>query len=361
MGEVPLFICINNDMMTQKKNMVSSKYWGEHDGKQIMLFKIENEHGAYIELTNYGATLVSVFVPDKHEELDNVILGYPSLNGYQNDTCYLGSTIGRFANRIANANFMLDGVEYKLDKNDGANSNHGGKSGFHAKAFDYTIDEDRITFTLFSKDGEGGYPGNLNLNVEYSWNEQNELSICYTANADKKTVMNFTNHAYFKLFPKRDDIFSHKLTIHSSRILEITKDYIPTGGIVSTGDKSFKGNKIYDRIDFVGDVAKGLNIYYIFDKDESGTDHAQCKLKDDSSGRVLEIFTTYPGVQLYTGDFLKSESLNNRSSFHKPFDGLCLECQYYPDSPNHKHFPSTAVDVGEVFDEKIVYRFSVEQ
>ena len=340
--------------------MVSSKYWGDYEGKQIFLFKIENEQGAYVELTNYGATLVSVFVPDKYNELDNVILSYPTLEGYLNDVCYVGSTIGRFANRIGNAQFMLDDVAYNLEKNDGANSNHGGKSGFHAKGFDYTIGEaDSVAFTVFSKDGEGGFPGNLNLTVEYSWSGRNELSIRYIAHADKKTVMNFTNHAYFKLLPKRDDIFSHKLTINASRILDTTKEYIPTGAIIPVGNKGFQGNIIYDRIAFAGDVVKGLNIYYIFDNDESG--NAQCKLKDDSSGRVLEIFTTYPGVQLYTGDFLRSKYLNNRSSFHKPFDGLCLECQYYPDSPNHEHFPSTVVDAGQVLDKKIVYRFSVEQ
>lgn len=347
-------------MTMVKSNTISAKPWGSYQRKEIMLFRMTNETGAYVELMNYGATLVSVVVPDKFQKSENVILGYPSLKGYLEDTCYIGSTIGRFANRINGAQFELDGAVYQLEKNDGNNTNHGGTSGFHTRVFDHTIQENKLVFTLLSRDREGGYPGNLKLSVEYSWSENNQLSIEYVASSDKKTVANFTNHAYFNLSPSRDDIFDHQLIIRSSQILEMTRHHIPTGAIISAGDKKFNDNKVYERVKTNDGMMTGLNTYYLFDRKYNGLAVAICQMSDAVSGRVLDVFTTYPGVQLYTGDFLTSSNLNNRSSFHKPFDGLCLECQYCPDSPNHAHFPSTILEPGKIYHEKIVYRFSVK-
>lgn len=306
--------------------------WGRFKGNDVMLFRITNNNGSYVELTNYAATLVSVFVPDKFNKLDNVVLSYPDLEGYLNDKCYIGSTVGRFANRIDKAQFVLDGTTYQLDKNDGNNTNHGGLAGFHARVFDYTTFGSKLTFTLLSKDGDGGYPGDLILNVDYEWNDNNELSICYTASTNKKTVANFTNHAYFNLGARGKDIFDHQLSIDSNKVLETTSEHIPTGKIIPVDGTRLK---------------PGINTYYLFNKE-----NALCRLSDINSGRVLEVATSYPGVQVYTGDFLIP---------HKPCEGVCLECQYFPDSPNHAHFPSTVLEPGKIYNEYIVYKFSVNE
>lgn len=344
-----------------KKINLSRRPWGIHAGKEVSLFRLANEAGAYVEVTNYGATLVSVVVPDKNGKLDNVILGYPSLQGYLQDTCYIGSTIGRFANRIHNAQFELDGVVYQLETNDGSNTNHGGTSGFHAQVFDAHISGNSLVFELLSRDGQGDYPGNLKLSVEYLWNDHNELCIQYTASTDKVTIANFTNHAYFNLAPDNGDIFDHQLRIRASEILETTPQHIPTGRIIPADNIAFDDHRISERIKTREGISTGLNTYYLFEKTTVHSDTALCSLRSPITGRVLDIYTSYPGLQLYTGDFLSSSHLNNRSAFHQPFDGLCLECQFYPDSPNHPHFPSTVLRPGDNYNEKIVYKFTVEE
>ncbi len=343
--------------MIVKTRNITGNVWGEHDGGDVMLFRLTNDSGAYVEVTNYGATLVSVVVPDKFGKQENVILGFPGLRGYISDRCYIGSTIGRFANRINQGRFEMDGIAHELERNDGSNTNHGGASGFHARVFDYNVNDEGVAFTLQSQDGDGGYPGNLELKVQYAWSSLNELSVTYSATSDKKTVANFTNHAYFNLSPGRD-IFDHRLTIEADDILETNERYIPTGRVVPAGNKSFKGESIYERSTVVDGRIIGLNTFYIF-RSEKDSVAPVCILSDEHSGRKLEVFTTYPGVQLYTGDFLTSSERNNLTSFHKPFDGLCLECQYYPDSPNHAHFPSTVLKPGELYNQSIVYKFGI--
>jgi aldose 1-epimerase len=333
--------------------------WGNHAGKDVYLFRITNAQGSYIELTNYGATLVSVVVPDIHGIKANVILGFPSLEGYLRDQCYIGSTVGRFANRIGGAQFTLNGKVYMLDQNDNENTNHGGYQGFHAQVFDYSLSEGGITFTLSSAHNEGGFPGNVQLNVSYTWSDDQLLQISYEATTDQSTVLNFTNHAYFNLSARRYAILDHRLQIDSSGILETTSQYIPTGRILPAGKYSFENEtRLGDKI-ATGTVNRhGLNHYYIF-RDDDYENVVRCKLIDPQSGRVMEVYTTYPGVQVYSGDFLSSVSQTHHAAAYKPFDGLCLECQHFPDSPNHAHFPSAILNPGERYREKIMYRFGV--
>lgn len=338
-----------------KTNKISRKLWGRKNGEEIFLFKMENSSGAYVELTNYGATVVSIAVPDRKNRLENVVLGFPALEGYLNDRCYIGATIGRFANRIGGAMFRLAEETFCLEKNDNENSNHGGNAGFHSKIFGFSESDGKLSFTVLSEDGEGGFPGNLRLKVDYAWNDRHELSISYSAIADKKTVANFTNHAYFNLSGK-ENIFEHNLTLKASKMLETNPDYIPTGRIVPVADRGFCDDKISDRITTSSEGIKGLNLYYIIDKDRQKDCGPVCALWDPLSGRQLEVFTTYPGVQLYTGDFLTG----NGPYVHKPFSGLCLECQHYPDAPNHAHFPSTVLEADCQYYEQIVYKFSVK-
>jgi aldose 1-epimerase len=178
---------------------ITHKAWGAVHNQDVFLFRLENSAGAFVELTNYGATLVSINVPDKDGRLSNVIIGFPTLASYLDDSCYIGSTIGRYANRISNAQFNLDGITYQLEANDGVNANHSASSGFNSKVFGFEVNDEELVLVLHSNDGEGGYPGNLNLRVTYKWNDDNDLSIHYKAVSDKDTFANFTNHAYFNL------------------------------------------------------------------------------------------------------------------------------------------------------------------
>jgi aldose 1-epimerase len=338
---------------------ISRVSWGSHAGKDVYLFRLVNAEGSYVELTNYGATLVSVVVPDTKGVKENVVLGFPLLEGYQCDQCYIGSTVGRFANRIGGAQFTLSGKAYTLDRNDYQNTNHGGYQGFHAQVFDYTLQDNGITFTLSSADGEGGFPGNVQLRVSYTWNDDQQLQIGYEATTDQTTVLNFTNHAYFNLSACRYTILDHRLQIDSSSILETTSSYIPTGAILPAGKYSFEDEtRLGDKIVTNVDNRQGLNHYYIF-RDNNQKDIIRCRLSDPESGRVLEVYTSYPGVQVYSGDFLSSISQTHHANAYKPFEGICLECQYFPDSPNHAHFPSTVLNPGERYEQKIIYQFSV--
>ncbi|MBL0745515.1 aldose epimerase family protein [Chryseolinea lacunae] len=342
-----------------KNERISNAPWGTFEGKDVFLFRLKNASGAYVELTNYGATLVSVVVPDKTGNLESVVLGFPSLEGYLHDRCYIGSTIGRFANRIGNARFTLDGVTYALDKNDNTNSNHGGPSGFHARVFDFAISDDAVTFMLTSENGEGGFPGKIDFKVKYSWSDDCALAIRFNAVADKRTVLNFTNHAYFNLSPGDGDILNHELTLHADSLASTDKQYIPTGVIAPANDLLFKRHKIRERVKVSDNTMTGVNSYYILNPKEDKILRPAGKMTAQSSGRTLDVFTTYPGVQVYTGDFLHASHTSNLSRPPASFDGLCLECQHYPDAPNHPNFPSTVFDAGQVYDETIVYKFGV--
>jgi len=341
-------------------NQVSATLWDEHAGKPVYLFTLKGGNGTRVTLTNYGATIVSVHVPDKNGELENVVLGFDSLNGYVADRCYIGCTVGRFANRIGGATFELDGTRYTLDKNDNGNCNHGGNTGFHARVFDADVQDNTVVFSLESEDGQGGFPGKIKLTVTYAWTDDQALTIRYRATTDRKTVLNLTNHAYFNLSASRGDISRHILTIPADDVLETNQHYIPTGNIVPAGDFIFRHHTLHDRIKFVGDLRTGVNHYYILDQKHAGSLQAAATLTEPMSGRVLQVFTTYPGVQCYTGDYLNSTAAaNHPARLLQPFDGLCLECQHYPDAPNHAHFPATMLAPGKIYDQTIVYKFGV--
>jgi aldose 1-epimerase len=337
---------------------ITSKLWGEYAGRPVYLFKIENAGGAYVELTNYGATLVSAVVPDAHGAYTNVVLGFSSLQAYIDDASYMGSTIGRYANRINGAKFMLDGVTYFLEKNEGQHTNHGGNHGFNSRVFDYLVTDDGLSFGIKSEDGEGGYPGNLELTVNYRFTDQNELVITYQASTDKKTVANFTNHAYFNLSNDGSKIFDHSLTVYAGNILDNKAEYIPSGLVKPAGDIALTGTSIRNKMTVKDDGIAGLNDCYILDEQNNNSIKPAAKLFEKRSGRKLEVFTTYPALMVYTADYLESKHLGHNLCKYSPFDGLCLECQYFPDSPNHQHFPSTTLEAGALYQETIIYKFS---
>lgn len=334
-------------------NKIVYEPFGVCDGKEIFKFKLTNVHGNSVELLNYGAIVKSIVVPDKNGIKENIVLGFPTLEGYLKDTSYIGATIGRFANRINNAEFSIENKTYYLDKNDGKNNNHSGSAGFNTKVFDFIVKDDSVIFTLESKGGEGGFPGNVSTKVIYKWTDKNELKIEFLAVADEPTPLNFTNHSYFNLSACAEKIHNHKLNIQSTKILEITPDYIPTGKIIPADNYLFFNYKLTDVMQ-----NNGLNIYYVFDRN-AANENAVCELFEEKSGRLMRVYTSYPGVQLYTGDYLDSTIIGEHSKKYKPFDGLCLECQYYPDSPNHANFPNTIFKAGQVYNETITYAFDV--
>jgi aldose 1-epimerase len=262
------------------------------------------------------------------------------------------------ANRIGRASFTIDGETFMLEQNDYPNTNHGGAAGFNFRVFEYAIDGDDLMLSLESPDGDGGYPGKLKLEVCYSWNDDQELTIRFKAETDRKTVANFTNHAYFNLSAMREGIADHRLTIRSKEMLESAPDYIPTGRIIRAGSRSFSGHRLGERFDRDGELVTGLNTYYPFDA--SDYPEAVCTLLAPLSARRLDVYTTYPGVQLYTGDYLTSAVPGSHGACYKPFDGVCLECQHFPDSPNHASFPSIVLKPGDRYDETIRYKFSVD-
>lgn len=339
---------------------ITSRLWGRHHDEDVFLFKIENEKGAYAEITNYGATVVAVVAPDKDGQLGHVITGFPELEGYLQDNCYIGSTIGRYANRIADAKFDLDGQTYHLEANDGENNNHAGKSGFNFRVFNWVIVGDTLQMTLHSADGDGGFPGNLYLTVTYSWNDKEELFINYKATTDKPTIANFTNHAYFNLLGFQHKIYNHRLKVNSSLVLHAWDNYVASGAVIPAGDKAFNNDKLSDKFKIGDEQVTGLNLFYIIDGEpnEQGLTHA-ATLSEEITGRTLGVYTNYPGVFLYTGDYLNSTLPTHTGKPSKPFEGLCLECQHYPDSINHANFPQAVLRPGETYNQTILFKFGL--
>lgn len=322
----------------------------------ILLFRVDNNQGAYIEITNFGATLVSAVIPDKGGTNINRILSYENLESYFTDKYYLGATIGRVANRVSNAKVKTGGKTYYLDKNDGVNSNHGGFTGWNKKIFCYKILENEIVFKSFSKDGEGGFPGNMNVSITYSFTNKNEILIDYEVDTDKFSPVNMTNHAYFNLLDKDSEAIGHSLKVYSKQYLEFDENFLPTGNILpvnKTESYDFSEfRKIRDRmISKNENHIKGFNTYFIAEDVRKKELKLLAELQDESSTILLRVKSTMPGVQLYTGDYL--------GGVHTPFSGVCLEAQYYPDFVNHKQFPNSFVNKGSTWKEKIVYEFTV--
>ncbi|MDR2915249.1 MAG: galactose mutarotase, partial [Tannerella sp.] len=301
------------------------------------------------EITNYGATLTAFVIPGKTGRLKNIILSYENIEDYFSDSSYIGSTVGRFANRISNAQFSLKNATYYLDKNDGNNSNHGGFNGFHSRIFDTRIDGDKLILSCESPDGESGFPGNLYFSVTYSFSDDNTLQIEYSAVSDKETIFNPTNHAYFNLSGKNETILNHELKIFADSYLKTNDEFIPTGRILSVAGTAFDFRdfqKIANRMTQKNEIIKGYNTYFISNSDKS-LKHL-VTLKDPASGTTLNVASTMPGVQIYTGDYLSGK--------HQPFTGIALEAQFYPDAPNHPDFKNCILQPDTETRHKIVFK-----
>ena len=317
----------------------------------------------------YGAGIVSLRVPDRAGRLDDVVLNLPGLAGYvQNHRSkapiFLGSTIGRYANRIALARFLLDGKEYTLAKNNGEHSLHGGPGGFYNLVWDVEPVERGIAFRYLSRDGEEGFPGNLKTAVRYTLSG-GDLSIEYSASSDKATVLNLTNHAYFNLSGVgRGTILSHRLRLLASHFTPVDAGLIPTGELRSVAGTPFDfrhSTAIGERIDVNDEqlrLGHGYDHNFVLEEDSARLKPA-AELHDPLSGRLLEIWTTEPAIQFYSGNFLDGSTRGKNGVAYSKHSGLCLETQHFPDSPNHPEFPSTVLRPGETFRSLTVLKFGI--
>lgn len=334
------------------------------DGAQILKYRMTNSAGAYVELGSIGAAILSIVVPDRDGKMADVVIGYEDPLSYIGDGPCCGKTPGRFANRIAKGRFTLDGKNYSLPINNGPNHLHGGPDGFMNKVWDSRIEGDSVEFMYFSEDGESGYPGNLKSVVRYEWGDDNALKITYTAQTDAPTVVNLTNHAYFNLAGK-GKILDHELLLNASEYLPTDKDLIPLGESepVAGTPMDFTNAKPLGRdikADFPAlNYGKGYDNCFLIDGYEPGQLQTAAELHDPESGRVLEVISTQPAVQVYTGNWLDGSPKGKGGVEYHEYDAVAIECQHLPDSPNQPDYPSTELRPGETYQEAIIYSFSV--
>lgn len=315
-----------------------------------------------VKLISYGATVTSIMVPDRNNEMGDVVLGFDSLSGYmQPANSFFGVIAGRYANRIAKGKFSLNGNAYTLAQNNNGNSLHGGLKGFDKVVWKSAVDEkdSSVSFSYLSKDGEEGYPGNLSVNVRYKLTDDNALEIHYSATTDKPTPVNLTNHSYFNLSAgKKEHVLDHVLELKAGNYTPVDQTLIPTGQIapVDGTPMDFRTAKPVGRD--IAQVDGGYDHNWVFDK-KAGSLEMTGRLSDPSSGRTMEFWTTEPGVQFYSGNFLKGQTGKNNQPYNK-HAGLCLEAQHFPDSPNQPSFPSTILDPGQTYQQTTIYKFGRE-
>ena len=347
-----------------------AKYRTQIDGKNVDLYAIRNKNGMVVGITNWGAKVQQILVPDKEGEVGDVALGYNSIDQLQAGQGAMGAFIGRYANRIGQARFTLDGQEYKLAANNGANSLHGGAKGSRFVVFDAKqIDDATVQMTYVFKDGEEGYPGTVPLRVIYSVTDENELSVAYDATAvDKTTVVNFTTHTFFNLAGhNRGDVLGHFVTINADAFTPVDGTLIPTGEIKPVAGTPLdftKPETLGARIGQDYDQLKlgaGYDHNYVLNKKGNELSFA-ARVYEPTSGRVMEVWSTEPGLQLYSGNHLEGKTprdIGKGGAVYASRTGLCLEPQHFPDSPNKPDFPSTVLRAGDWYSGKTVYKFSV--
>jgi aldose 1-epimerase len=346
---------------------VTKAPFGTADGQSVDLYTLRNVHGVEARITNYGGILVSLKVPDRNGKFADVVLGFNDLDSYLKGHPYFGALIGRYGNRIAKGRFTLNGVEYKLAVNNGENTLHGGLKGFDKVVWTgkemKTKAGPAVVLTYLSKDGEEGYPGNLNVRVVYTLTNNNELKIEYSATTDKDTVTNLTHHSYFNLAGEGNgDILNHLVTINANRFLPTDAGSIPTGELRKVTGTPFDfltAHAIGERINQDDEQLKLGNGYdhtWIING-RPGTLRLAATAYETTSGRTMQVWTTEPGVQFYTGNFLDGTLTGKSGKIYQRRFGFCFETQHYPDSPNHPAFPTTTLKKGATYRSTTIYRF----
>jgi aldose 1-epimerase len=364
-----LLILILASVLAVDAQVITQSFGKTSDGQTIDIYTLRNAHGVEAKITNYGGILVSLKVPDRDGKFDDVVLGFNDLDTYltKNDP-YFGAIIGRYGNRIAKGRFTLNGVEYKLAVNNGENHLHGGIKGFDKVVWTgreiKTKAGPAVVLTYLSKDGEEGYPGNLNVRVVYTLTNNNEIKMDYSATTDKDTVTNLTHHSYFNLAGEGNgDILNHLVTINANRFVPTDAGSIPTGELRSVAGTPF---------DFLKPVAIGARINQDDEQlklgngydhtwvinGRAGTMRLAATAYEAGSGRMMQVWTTEPGVQFYTGNFLNGTLTGKSGKVYARRNGFCFETQHYPDSPNQPSFPTTTLRKGRTYKSTTIYRFS---
>lgn len=339
------------------------KVFGAIGKDTIYRYALQNGKGMKAVVSNYGGTLLELWTPDKSGKSGDVILGFDSLQGYlQKENPYFGALVGRYANRIGNARFTIDGKQYTLAPNNNGNTLHGGIKGFDKEIWTVEqVNDSSVALSYTSPDGEEGFPGSMTVKVVYTVTADDGLKIDYTAVSDKKTPVNLTNHAYFNLSAGRDStILQHELTLHAAHYTPVNDSLIPTGQIASVKNTPMdflKPKKVGKDID---QIKGGYDHNYVIDRKDSGMVLA-ANVFDEGSGRNMQVWTTQPGVQFYTGNFLNGSLTDRDGKKIVQHAALCLETQHYPDSPNKPSFPNVILEPGQTFHETTEYKFSTRK
>jgi aldose 1-epimerase len=360
-----LFSACNQSAKNTK--MVKKELFGNHEGKEVFLLTLTNKAGNVIRLTNFGAKINWIEVPDRNGKKENITFGYDTWEETLKGDMSFGSVVGRFANRIAKGKFTIDGVEYSAPLNNGPNSLHGGPKGWHSVVWDTEVVTGKefpcVKFTYVSPDTEMGYPGTVTVSVVYSWTDNNEIVMDYTWSTDKKTVVNVTNHAYFNLHGAGNgNVLDHELTLKASAFTPVDSVMIPTGELRQVAGTPFDFTTPHMIGERIGEnyeqliLGKGYDHNYILDNKED----VDVIVYEPVSGRMLEVITDQPGMQLYTGNFLDGSKKGHGGKAFMHRSGMCLESGHYPDSPNHPEFPTTIINPGETLKSTTIYRFSAK-
>ena len=342
------------------------------DGQKVSIYNLKNKRGAEAEIINYGGIVVCLKVPDRDGVMGDVVLGYDHLKDYVKSSPYFGALIGRYGNRIAKGRFELDGKTYQLATNDGPNALHGGVKGFDKVVWEakplLTKVGPALELTYVSKDGEEGYPGRLSVKAVYTLTQENELRLDFTAATDRETIVNLTHHSYFNLAGAGNgDILKHIVTIPADKFTPVDKALIPTGELCPVNGTPFDfrepmaiGARIADSHEQVQIGKTGYDHNWVIDK-APGKLGRVAKVYEPTSGRVMEVLSTEPGLQFYSGNFLDGSNVGKGGKAYHFRTGFCMEPQHFPDSPNHANFPSVVLKPGEVYKNTIIYRFSTKK
>ncbi len=350
--------------------MIIKEAYGQVDGKDVDIYTLTNKNNLEMKVTNYGCTVTSLIVPDKDGNLDDIVLGFKTVDQYVKESPYFGCAVGRFGNRIALGKFSIDGTDYTLATNNGANHLHGGLKGFDKVIWNAepkeTDDGPAIMFTHVSKDMDEGYPGNLNVTIIYTLTDDNEFKIEYSATTDKATHCNLTHHTYFNLAgDDAGDILGHELTVTADHYTPVDAGLIPTGELETVKGTPFDFTSPHVIGERIGVLKEGV--------ENGGYDHNFClnnkdgsvalaaKVYDPKTGRIMEISTTEPAIQFYSGNFLDGTLVGKTDSKYQQHDGFCLETQHFPDAPNQPTFPTTLLKPGETYGHIIIHKFSVKK
>jgi aldose 1-epimerase len=359
--------CGNNQIkkepsMNTAKASIVKENWGKVDNKDVFLYTLKNKNGIVVKITNYGGIITSVLTPDNKGKSGDIVLGYDSLKGYLTATPYFGSIVGRYGNRIAKGTFKLDGKTYKLAINNGNNSLHGGLKGFDKVVWDAQEITDStgtgLVLTYKSKDGEEGYPGNLDVKVTYLLDDANELKLTIEAQTDKATPVNLCNHTYFNLNEARTDVLGFRLKINADHYTIVNDELIPTGKLPEVKGTPMDFTEFHTVGERIVQVSGGYDHNYVLNKKDSELTLAAV-IQDPVSGREVSVLTTQPGVQFYTGNFLDGSIKGKEGKIYKQHYGMCLETQHFPDSPNQPSFPNSILRPREKYHEVTVFKFGV--